>query len=59
MKPEEINEIQEQLQNHLEYLSERIAGLYRMGYIVNRGDWLYEERVNCEAEIELWGDLTS
>ena len=58
MKTEEINEIKEQLQNHLEYLNERISELSRMGCIVNRADWLYEERVNCETEIELWENLT-
>jgi len=59
VKTEDINEIKDQLKNHLEYLTERIGELNRMGYIVNRADWLHEERVNCEAEIELWEGLTS
>ena len=49
-----MNEIKDQLKNHLEYLTERIAELNRMGYTVNRADWLYEERVNCNDDIELW-----
>jgi len=54
MNKKDINKIKDQLKNHLEYLTERIAELNRVGYTVNRADWLYEERSNCKDDIELW-----
>jgi len=54
MNEEILNDVRSQLQDHLKCLDERISELYRMGYVVNRADWLHEERVNCKTEIELW-----